>query len=438
MNDILDVVGMLVDERVGIVGQVRDVPEDGATPGFVYMSAYTCNLQIVNPSQRSKGFFLGCGTAADRSKAMAKALGEAVEHYCAANYAAEDFPLSTFNTARFPCVRPDEFVLFSPGQYAEPDFPYKPFTQKTPIRWVPGLDLMTHETRYVPASMVFLPYDQVLRGETAIAQQISTGLACHSSPTAAAVSGICEVIERDAIAITWQAKLQRSHIRLDTLSPQNQELLSHMRRPGVSVSLLYLAMDHGIPVIFSMMRNTLPEAPALIVAAAAHLDPERAVQKSLEELAQFQPISQLIKSEHPAFDPGKDWEHVTDFESHANVYSYHSNLHYADFLLKRHGDMAFGDIPNPSSGNSADDLEILVDRIAAIKHHALIVDVTTDDIRDLGLWVFRALIPGFHPLFVGHRFRALGGTRLWEVPQKLGYLGIMRSQGDNPAPHPFA
>jgi len=68
----------------------------------------------------------------------------------------------------------------------------------------------------------------------------------------------------------------------------------------------------------------------------------------------------------------------------------------------------------------------------------LLADVTTEDMRDLGLLVVRAVIPGFHPLFMGHQFRALGGTRLWEIPQKFGYPGISREHGDNPLPHPFA
>ncbi|WHZ29308.1 MAG: hypothetical protein OJF51_004110 [Nitrospira sp.] len=438
MTNILNIVDRLVDERVGIVGHVLDIPEDGATRECVYMSAYTCNLRIVNPRQKRKDFFLGCGVAANRSKAMAKALGEAVEHYCSANYDAEDLPLVSFDRARFPCVRPDEFALFAPEQYAEPDFPYRPFTRKTRVRWVAGLGLMTQETLHVPASMVFLPYDQVLRGEPAITQQISTGLACHSSPITAAISGICEVIERDAIAITWQARLPRSQIRLETLSLSNQQLFSRIQRPGASVSLLHLVMDHGIPVIFATMRNTAPEAPALIVGAAANLDPERAVQKSLEELAQFQPIAQFMKSERPKFDPGKRWEQVIDFESHTNIYSYHANLHHTDFLFQNHRAISFRDIPNLSTGDAATDLEILIQHIGALKHKIVIVDVTTEDVRSLGLWVFRAVIPGFHPLFIGHRFRALGGNRLWEVPQKLGFSGINRGQGDNPAPHPFA
>jgi len=63
--------------------------------------------------------------------------------------------------------------------------------------------------------------------------------------------------------------------------------------------------------------------------------------------------------------------------------------------------------------------------------------LTTEDIGSLGLEVVRAVVPGYHPLVVGHRIRALGGRRLWEVPQRLGFRGITKESGDYPFPHPY-
>lgn len=435
---ILKVLEKLVDDQVGIIRQVQELRKDAGSPDFVYMTAETCNLKALTPLQHHQGAFIGSGTAADRSKAMAKAVGEAVEHYCAANYAIEDFPLTTFESASFPCVGPEEFALFSAAQYNRTNFPYRPFQRTMPMRWVPAFDLTTRNMRYVPAAMVFLPYHQMQLGETPITQQISTGLACHSNPAIAALSAICEVIEREAIAITWQARLPRAQIRPDTLSPHLRTLLARLRRPGTYVALFHLAMDHGIPVIFAMMRDTSSEAPALVVAAASHLDPEQAVQKSLEELAQIRSLNQRFKAEKSTFSAGRKWKHVVDSVAHAAVYYTQINAHFADFLLKSRSRIALSDIPDLSTSDPDRDLHLLIGKIATVKHNVLIVDVTSEDVRSLGLWVFRALIPGFHPLFIGHQVRALGGTRLWEVPQKLGYPGLRRERGDNPVPHPFA
>lgn len=437
MAHLLDNVTSLVDDHVGIIRRVSKLPRDGGAPDFVYMSAETCNLKIFNPSQRLE-FFGGTGVATDCSRAMAKAIGEALERYCSANYCLNDFPMATFDSAPFPCVAPEEFALFSPAQYAQTDFPYKPFTNTTSVRWVPSLDLETREKRYVPAAMVFLPYDERDTGEPPIIQQISTGLACHSSPTMAALTAIYEVVERDAIAITWQAKIPRRKIRLDTLSSHNKALAEKLRQPGASLMLLHFTMDHGIPVVFSLMTSTVPEAPALVVAAAARLDPEQAVHKSLEELAQMWSFSQSCKSQRPKFSPGRRWEHVVDPDSHAAVYFDHANVHLAEFLWNHSDEIAFSSIKNLSARNQYQDLRCVVRRINRVKHRVLVADITTEDIRSLGLHVFRAVIAGFHPLFMGHHLQPLGGTRLWSIPQSLGHVGIAHEQDVNSAPHPFA
>ena len=80
------------------------------------------------------------------------------------------------------------------------------------------------------------------------------------------------------------------------------------------------------------------------------------------------------------------------------------------------------------------DLATLAERVAAIGHRVLVADLTSDDVAECGMRVTRTLVPGFHPLFTGHRIRPLGGTRLCGVPERLG-LDVQ--PGINPAPHPF-
>lgn len=433
---ILDVANLLVDDRVGIIGRVRPVPKNKGAPDFVYMSAETCNINVLSPDHRG-GTFIGTGVATDRSRATAKAIGEALERYCSANFTRADFPLATFESADFACVNPEEFVLFGSNQYRQADFPFVPFTRHTCIRWAHALDLHTRKTIFVPAAMVFLSYDQ-LKDEAAITQQISTGLACHSSPTLAAIKAICEVVERDAIAVTWLGKLPQPQIRLDTLSPRNRDLLARLKQPGASVTLLHLAMDHGIPVIFSMMQSTVPEAPAVVVAAAAHLDPEQAVRKSLEELAQIWSFSQVVKSHRSKFKPGVGWANVTDIESHTILYFAHENKHLLQFLLNPPKTIAFSEIQNVSLQEPSHDLRTLTERIAAVDHRVSLADLTSEDVQSLGLWVVRALIPGFHPLFMGHRLRALGTARVTEVRRRLGFTTPLREHDLNSAPHPFS
>jgi ribosomal protein S12 methylthiotransferase accessory factor len=68
---------------------------------------------------------------------------------------------------------------------------------------------------------------------------------------------------------------------------------------------------------------------------------------------------------------------------------------------------------------------------------AIACDLTTPDVARLGLRSVRVVVPGLHPLFMGHRNRALGGSRLYDVPARLGERGLAPGESDNPFPHPF-
>lgn len=434
----METIDCLVDDQFGLVRHLREVAREPGEPDFFVMAAETANLNTLNNKLPNISFLTG-GIGVDRAHARTKAIGEAIERYSAANYSYDDLILSTFLSAPSPCVRPDQFALYTNRQYADPSFPYEMFCHSTPVRWVSALDLQTGTTALVPAAMVYLPYivDQEA-GESRITQQISTGLACHTDAAQASLSAICEVIERDAVAITWQAMLGMPQICLESLSPQNRDLVRRLQRPGRSITLLHLAMDHGVPVILSVMRSAVPDGPALAVAAAAHPSPEQAISKSLEELAQTWLLAQSIKSIRPQFLPGSGFEFVTDPESHAAFHCQHRNSHTAEVLFSSKTKVMFKKIRNISTGNVIRDLTIVVDRLKTLGHKVFLVDVTSEDVRSAGFIVVRAVIPGLHPLFMSHRFRALGGTRLWEVPQRLGFAGITHEQGDNPFPHPFA
>ena len=433
----LDLVEYLVDDHVGVIRHLVPMRKDAGAPDLFCYYARACNT---SPLGGLRNFPDAGGASVDRCLAMAKAVSEAVERYCAALYDPGDLPFCSYDSALFACVSPNEFALYSSGQYEEPQFPYVPFTTSTPIRWVQADNLTTGKVQYVPAAMVFAPYhfdhDPTSR-EPAIAQPISTGLACHCSPAEAALSGVCEVIERDAFSITWQARIAPPRIRLDTLPESNRDLISRFVRSGASVTLFNITMDHGISTVLAVLQYHTNDAPALVLAAAVHLDPEHAIRKCLEELELTRRLALHLKSNLPPFDPGEGFVNVNSQEDHVRLYCSSQHASLADFLFASSHQIAFREMTNNATGSPEEDLGLIIKELRKITHAVLITDLTTDDIRPLGLTVVRAVIPGFHPLFFGHRYRALGGRRLWSTPQELGYQGIHKASGDNSSPHPY-
>lgn len=430
-----DILPDLLDPRVGLIQYIFEQPKEAGAPEIFRYVAEASNTRAFCGQSN---FAIASAAASSRDMAIAKTIGEAIERYCAAIYDAQDFPLISYRAADFPCIHPDQFALYLPEQFEQPGFIFRPFTEDALVRWAPTVDLAQGEEVFVPACFVYVPYTFSRRvNEVPIAQPISTGLACHCSFEEAAISGICEVVERDAFTLTWQARMARPKIRLETLSAPNRDLVRRLEHVGYRVSVFDATNDSGIPVILAVLRNSEKNALPLVFAASSALNPEDAVRKSLEELAHTERYMWQIKTTTAPVKYQAGHQNVVDQVSHLGFWSNHDHAEYADFIFASPTWIDFQDVPNHATGDPQRDLAVLVNKVAATGHRVLIADITTPDVEILGLKVIRAIVPGYHPLHMGYIVRALGGTRLWEIPQKLGYPGISRDTGDNPLPHPF-
>ncbi|MFB6448169.1 YcaO-like family protein [Bradyrhizobium tunisiense] len=425
---------VIVDPRVGIVRQVEIVPREAGSPDFFHVAGKACTTSAFT---RQTNFGATGGASADLDIAVAKAVGEAVERYCSAIYDFEDLPLYPRNLAPFSCVAAEDFALYSDVQYEQPGFPWVPLTDDTPVRWTPGIDAATGESCHVPAAMVYMPYHYYTdTGEVPIAQPISTGLACHLGSARAAISAICEVIERDAFMIAWQAGLAPPQIRVETLSDRNYDLVGRFEQTGGVVTLLDITTDSGVSTVLAVLRSEAATCPAMVVAASADLDPEHAVRKALEELAHTRRYAQQIKKRMPRLN-ASNLDVVADQVDHLNFWCDHANAQRGDFLLRSAARKDFDDLPNLATGSPERDHADLVTRINSTGHQVILCDLTTADVSELGFRVVRAVIPGFHPLFMGFANRALGGRRLREVPERLGLTSFVCKSGHISLPHPY-
>lgn len=425
---LIDALDFLVDVRVGIVRSLREVfPEPGGPDFFSFVA------QGANGKDRN---WLGAGASRIREAAICKAVGECVERYCLAFPENHEFVLSKKKDANFACADPGQFALYSRDQYAARGFPFVPFNDSTLVAWHAGYDVASGEPRYVPASMVFLRRS-LEPGESLITQGISTGAACRYSFREAACGAIHEVIERDAFTIFWQAKISPPHVDLTTLSPTNRSQVQALERGGCRLHLLDITTDVGVPTFSAALEGIHPRQPALLFSAATHLDPEEAVRKCLEEMALGSNWARHfgIRDGNPTLPRWSRDDEIR--EQHVRFYFSKSNALAAGFCLENSTCRDFRSIPLPASDDSNQYFDEVCKRVFATGHDIILHDITSPDITQMGLVVVRAVIPGFHPLFMGHENRALGGRRLYTVPQKLGYQALSSTRSDNALPHPL-
>lgn len=432
LDDALD---YLIDSRVGVIQKIYELPREPGWPEFFHCDALASNTAafIAQPN-----FFHAGGASADRRKAIARAVGEAVERYCSAIFDINEFPLTSFDEADFPCIEPELFALYGKEQYEQQKFPFVPFHRSTRIRWAEAFEPLTGQDVHVPACMVYVPYYLSRNGnEAKLYQPISTGLCCHDGSARAAYGGICEVIERDAFTITWQGKISPPQVIVETLSDCNYNLVRRLESSGVRVTVFDITMDHGVPTFLSVFSSRNKKVPAFVTAASANLNPEHALRASLEELVHTKRYCQTIKDAVPPLVPGPGFGNIRTQRGHLHFWNDQTNLELVDWLFHSEKRVDFDEFDDLCTGTPGEDVAVLCRTLEQTGHRVLLRDLTTPDIGDLGLSVVRAIVPGFHPLQMGYRFRALGGKRLWELPQKLGYPGITKETGDTPLPHPY-
>lgn len=426
---LLSIADFILDSHVGIVRELLPVPRHAGGPDFFIYHAQTCNTSAFVGQEN---FGSTAGSSTKRHRAMSKALGEAIERYSSAIYDLSEFTLCTYNEIAEDAVHPETFALFSENQYVTPGFQFSRFEADAPVRWCSAIDITSEVPLYIPAAMVYVPY-YVTSDERLVSQPISTGLACHSTYERAVISGICEVVERDAFTLTWLQGISPPSIHPASLPPDSRDILDRFERTGRNVTVLNITRETGIPTILSVQQADSLEIPAIVVAAAASTSPANAVTKSLEELALTSHYMQTLHDSGMALNGETDPESVETQDHHLRFWCSHDHKRMAKFLFESNVTMPLDAIGGVNGSNDVELLEALATCITRTGHRVLVSDLTTDDVADLHLHVTKVVIPGFHPLFIGHKYRALGGKRLSRPPSWADSTpGII-----NEAPHPY-
>jgi len=417
-----------------LTGIVNDLTELQVNPGDPDLHFFAAQLPDL---EQWLGFsYLERSSAAGRTReeAIAATLGEGIERYAGAACLQEtgDLVWAPWNSLRDAAVDPRRFALYAPEQYTS-RWPFSPATVDQPMRWALGYSLTRKCEVLVPAQFAYLPY-QGAPGEPILAMHTSTGTACGETFHQAVLSGLCEVIERDAFMMHWLGRLPAPKVDITADPDLVGEVKRRYDRPGIRYHLLDFTTDIGVPTYFCAVVEEGSQNTALAVGAATRTTGTAAARKALMESVQTRVwLRQMAKSEGlRRFDSFSD---VHSFEDHVNLWGSHEMLPHADFLLNSERTSPLRNqcpVSDPPG-----QVDWVVDRLSQRGLEAIIVDITPSDIRSLGLTVVRAIVPGAIPLSADHRFEPLGGERLYTVPALLGYGGPRTLADFNPVPHPF-
>jgi ribosomal protein S12 methylthiotransferase accessory factor len=425
----------LVSPYTGVIRRAEEVLAAAAEIPLVAVTCETADMGFAaaGPVRR-----VGSGSARSREAALAAALGEAVERYSAAVPPEPDTLL--VGSARVlgeKAVDPARFALFSGEQYDDPSFPYQRFTEATEIAWTRGFALPDGEPALLPAQLVYLS-DAYGAEPTRIASSTSNGLACHGTLDEAVLSGVLEVVERDAFMIVWSNRLS-----LPRLSWQCDEELrafeaAYLAPTGLRYTAVDLSCFWGIPTALGVVRSEQTAAGALGVGASAAPTIQEAVWQALDEACRVQAWASDLLVAVPDRNFARDGSDIRDFDDHVHYYADHRRAEAAAFL-DASTEMTDVSEVDPLPGESVSELiQAVTQRLGARDSSAYAVDVTAPDIGAAGMAVARVVAPELCPLDADHRARFLGGRRLYEAAADLGLSSARLDAASlNPYPHPF-
>ncbi|EMA51926.1 YcaO-like family protein [Halococcus thailandensis] len=378
LDDALGRAEAALDERVGIVTEVGEI---ASFPAPYYLARVGETAGFSDASAASEA----AGVAADWDRAFMKALGEALERYSAGVYRTGAFEHGASAEIE-GAVPPSLFVL-----------PESTETDATAsIPWIPGENLATGDSVRLPAEFVQFPPPEHRHGPS-----ITTGLGLGNSGTEALLSGLTEVVERDAAMLSWYSTYEPLGLAVD--DEGFETLARRARSEGLTVTPVLLTQDVDVPVVAVAVERD--EWPRFAVGSAAGFDPDEAARSALAEALQSWMELRAMGPEEAAEAEGEIGQYADTPGPAADFFAVESRVPAAS-------------VGPETVPTGRDALDTLIDRVIEVDLDVYGVRLTPRDVESVGFEAVRVLVPGAQPLFTDEAFF---GERASEVPDALGF-----------------
>ena len=427
----------LVSSECGIITRERRIEHHASIPA----SLLTIQVEVACMDRISQwDNVISCQGSAwnDEQSARLAALGETAERYSANMHDTRSAVHSTYERLRrqgFRAVSPESLILYSDAQYAAPSFPAEPFLGDTELTWIKGVSETTEEEIFVPASLVYTNWRKGERiHEPLIHISPFAGVAAGPTREFALVSAIEELVERHATMLWWLNGAVLDRVKLPTELAALWDGCNDQ-----DASLIQLPNEFGIPVAAGILRER--RARLLNIGFAARSNLKDAALKAWTEAITLQEGSRdLLKADSKhlqaiksgiipagAMKPYRnDRCYLNDFKpdfSDCTDLMVQQQIYLDPRSQKRVAHLI--DTPATVDLNSVACVEERSLRsyralIEARGYEIISVDITPPDVKSLGIFVVRALIPGL----LGNAAAAypmLGRGRVFDIPVELGW-----------------
>jgi oxazoline/thiazoline synthase len=342
------------------------------------------------------------GKGSTSEQAEASALMEAIERYSGIFQGDEIRMKRRFaDFAPGDAILANDVQLFSEAQFAARFEPAQDDSHPIPdpidptarIEWSPAWSLRDKRFRYLPTGLMYFFYRDF--------HTDSNGCAAGNTLQEAIVQGFLELVERDAYAIWWYNRSQRSEIDLSEFDDSYiRDIKTQFTDAGRKLWVLDVTNDLGVPTYVAIMHWMKDGQEHIEFGSGAHFDRRIALLRSLTELSQFLTIGMM----GGASGDKSSLDGITPLR-----------LENYPFLIPASGPTVAPELGiNVPLDSAREQVEACVEIARRAGYDFLVLDQTRPDVE---VSVARVIVPGLR-----HFYRRFGPGRLYDVPVKLGLL----------------
>lgn len=416
---------------LGVVSEITAHSIKGLPDLYLYMAAAGHTVPGRVP-RASASPVVGTGRAiGDRGLARAIAIAEAAERYAGGAFFNEEPVLARSGSLPGPEIDLSAVPRCSDREYAHPACPVTPPDWRSEMRWVKGHELYSGQERWLPAVMTCYGLDRL--PSEGFWYPISTGYAVHSDARKAVWGALCEVVERDAVAVTWLQRLPLPRLPASVLDEDTAALADWAWRHFVETYLFDATTDTGLPTVYVVLRADYDTTVATTVSCATGLTITRAARRAVLEAV----TARIPAKGGPDAAPPEDYAEFSGIMDGARYMGSPRMRHAFGFLTAQAEIPAAQVRASSFADDEAEGLRRLVGILGGLGIEVIAVNRTTRELAAVGLVAVSVVIPALQPMSLHPLAQFRAHPRLYSAPAAMGHR-VLPEDELNHLPQPFA
>lgn len=433
LSPVLGRISKIADPNFGFIRNFKRIRQFYDEPKFWQYSASFNSSFIKHNSKNFRSVSSGISLFSQK-EAVFKCLCETIERYCNHIYKNNFSTLiGSYKEIGSKGIDPRSIISFSEKQLEDDKFEKFRLSENSKFSWTEMTSLINSKEILVPSQLIYLSYP-FISSEPTVYPSISTGAAGGSCLSAAIVRGIYEIIERDAFLIFYLNKLKASRIELEAVSDKRIRAAVRLQeRYNLEIVSLDITTDINVPTFASIAIDRAGIGKAVSVGLKSSLDAINALSGSINEALHTRTWIRQEHEKHSKEIKPSDLLVNTEMETRGLLWYPKKRIENLDFWINTSKRKIALKDSKLSSGQQLQRLNSIFEKL---DYDVLFKDITLEPFRNLEYFIVKVIVPQMQPLYLDENYKLLGGKRLYEVPEKLGYAN-KKEEELNSFPHPF-